>query len=611
MRVSLKDVVLVFGLVAVTAIAFAPVVDYPFIRLDDHGYVADNARVLEGPTPANLAWAWTAFEMANWHPLTWWSHMLDARIHGADAGGHHLTNLVLHIVNAVLLFVVLFRLTAARWRSVLVAALFAVHPLHVETVAWVAERKDVLGTLFGLLAVGAYVAWVRGGGTLRYVLALACFAASLAAKPMLVTLPMILLLLDYGVFDRIPSALRRAVVEKIPFLVLSAASVGLTLAAQRGAMSDVGVIPLSLRVGNALISYWRYIGKMLWPADLSVFYAYPSLEGGSAWASWQIAAALAGLIAAGALAWFSRRRWAVTGLLFYLGTLVPVIGLVQVGRQSMADRYTYVPLIGLFVIVVWGAAALCAKLGDGWPVQTGMAAVGLVLVCACSWGTRHQVGYWVDSVTLFERGLELSPDALTLHNNLGIEFAVRRDWAKAERHFLRATEIAPSGPEAYVNLGRLQAGQRRPEEAIASLSRALELVPARAESWFELGILFRQTGRAGEAAAHFREAARLKPDFVAALNQAAWLLATHVDETVRDPAEALRLAESAAGLQRDASTLDTLAAALAANGRFEDAVETATEALRFATAAGNRRKADALGERIDSYRQARPHVTLR
>jgi Flp pilus assembly protein TadD len=606
--VSLKNVLLVLGLVVVTAIAFAPVTGHPFVRLDDYGYVVDNARVLEGPTAGNLAWAWTAFEMANWHPLTWWSHMLDARIHGTDAGGHHLTNLVLHALNAVLLFAILFRLTAARWRSVVVAALFAVHPLHVETVAWVAERKDVLSTLFGLLAVGAYAAWVRGAGAWRYALALLLFAASLASKPMLVTLPMILLLLDYGVFKRIPSALRRALVEKIPFLALSGVSVGLTLAAQRGAMADVAVIPWSLRLGNAAISYWRYIAKMLWPADLSIFYTYPSLGG---WPFVQVACAVIGLVAVSVLVWRSGRRWAVTGWLFYLGTLVPVIGLVQVGRQSMADRYTYVPLIGLFVLAVWGAAALGEKLGDGRPVRAGMAVVGVALVLACTLGTRRQLGYWADSVTLFEHGLEISPDALTLHNNLGIEFAVRKDWDKAERHLVRATQIAPDGPEAYFNLGRVQAGLGRSEDAIASLRRALELYPERAESWFELGILLRRTGRAGDAVAHFREAARLKPGFIAALNQAAWLLATHVDPAVRDPAEALRLAESAARLQRDAATLDTLAAALAANGRFEEAVRTAEEALGSATATGNSRKAAALLERIESYRQERPHVTQR
>ncbi len=626
MRFDVKDAVLAAGLAAITAIAFAPVVDYPFIRLDDYGYVADNARVQAGPTLDNLAWAWSAFEMANWHPLTWWSHMVDWSIHGDDAGGHHLTNLILHIVNALLLFAVLRRITDTRWCSVWVAALFAVHPLHVETVAWIAERKDVLSTLFGLLALAAYAGWARKGGLPRYVLVLLCFVASLASKPMLVTLPLVFVLLDYGVFDRIPApyggpaarnatlkALGRSLLEKIPLLVLSIASSVLTMNAQRGALADVEGLPLAMRTGNAAISYGRYLAKTIWPTDLSIFYTYPGLEGGRGWATWQIALAVSGLVLASCAVLLLRRRWAVAAWFVYLGTLVPVIGLVQVGRQAMADRYTYVPLIGVFALVAWGAAELRSKLGGGRASRAVLAVVALGIVAASAAGARYQLGYWRDSITLFEHGLAISPNALTLHNNLGIERTLQQDWARAEEHFRRSLEIEPNGPEANFNLGRLLAGQGRPADAIDYLARSVEFEPGRSTTRFQLAIALRQTGRAAESIPHFREAARLDPGSIAALNQAAWLLATYVEESLRDPAAALGFAERAAALTNhsDAAALDTLAAALAANGRFDEAVQTAERALGIAEKQGNRPKADALRCRIAGYREGRAHITTR
>ena len=596
------DLLIALALVAIVVVAFAPVTDDPFIRLDDYGYVVDNTHIHDGPTPQALAWAWTAFEKANWHPLTWWSHMIDYRLYGADAGGHHRTNLFLHILNALVLFAVLRKITAARWRSALVAALFAVHPLHVETVAWISERKDVLSTLFGLLAIGAYAGWTRKAGLWRYATALVLFAASLASKPMLVTLPLLLLLIDYWPLQR--SLAPRLIVEKVPFLMLSALSSVLTVAAQRagGAFSDMTVLPLSMRAANAAISYWRYIARMFWPKDLSIFYTYQS------WTPGQIAAATIGLIAVTWLVFAVKRRWAVTGWLAYLGMLVPVIGLVQVGRQSMADRYTYLPLIGLFILLAWGLEELCAGRRR---VKFAVVALAMIAVAASAVGTRKQVGYWKDSVTLFEHGLQVSPESLTLHNNLGIERSVMRQWDRAEHHFVRAREIEPNSPEAYFNLGRLLVGLGRTSEAIENLERAVEIHPERAASHFHLAIALRSTGRSKDIVRHFREAARLDSTWVAALNQAAWLLATSADASVRDPAEALRLAERASRLTGygDANTLDSLSAALAASGQFEQAIETVTRAERIATAQGNSRKADTLRRRLESYRNGLPWIT--
>lgn len=614
-----QNLLIALALTAITAAAFAPVVDAPFIRLDDYGYVVDNAHIHEGPTPQALAWAWTTFEKANWHPLTWWSHMLDYGLHGADAGGHHLTNLILHMLNVLILFGVLHAISRARWRSALVAALFAVHPLHVETVAWISERKDVLSTLFGLLAIGAYAAWTREGGVRRYVTTLLLFAASLASKPMLVTLPLMFLLFDYWPLNRIPNPRDAGVLwirlrEKIPFLVLSVVSSVLTILAQRagGALSDVESVPLTLRAANASISYWRYIGKTLWPQDLSIFYTYPSLEGGAGWSTGQIVAALAGLIVVTAVfVSMSSRRWALAGWLWFLGMLVPVIGLVQVGWQAMADRYSYLPLVGLFVILAWAGGELWTRFAGRRSLRAAVAVAAVLVVGACAVGTRRQVGYWQDSITLFQHALTIAPDASTVHNNLGIELVLTRDWDRAEHHFVRARDIAPESPEAYFNLGRLLMGRGRATEAVENLKRAAEIQPGRAASHFHLGMALRQDGRPAEAVRHLREAARLEPTWVAALNQAAWLLATSSDATVRDPAAALELADRAVQLteSRDPNTLDSLAAAFAAAGRFGRAVETATLAERLATEQGNRRKADTLRRRLEAYRQGRPWVT--
>ena len=610
-----QDLLIVLALTAITVAAFAPVLDAPFIRLDDYGYVVDNTHVHE----RELGWAWTTLEKANWHPLTWWSHMLDYRLYGADAGGHHLTNLILHILNALILFGVLHRITAARWRSALVAALFAIHPLHVETVAWISERKDVLSTLFGLLAIGAYAAWTREGGARRYVTMLLLFAASLASKPMLVTLPLVFLLLDYWPLNRIPDladsgVLWKRVREKIPLAALSVASSVVTVVAQRagGALSDVENVPLTLRAANAAVSYWRYIGKTFWPQELSIFYTYPSLEGGGGWTVGQIVAALAGLVAITAVSVFmARGRWALTGWLWFLGMLVPVIGLVQVGWQSMADRYSYLPIVGLFVMLAWAGGELCAR-SDGRPsLRVALAVAALLAVAGCAIGTRRQVGYWRDSITLFEHALTIAPDSSTVHNNLGIELALTREWDRAERHFTRARDAAPNSAEAYFNLGRLLAGRGRSTEAVENLARAVELRPDRAASHFQLGLALRQDGRPAEAVRHFREAARLDPTRVAALNQAAWVLATSPDPAVRDPRAALALAERAVQLTEsgDPHTLDSLAAALAGSGDFERAIEAATLAHRLAAESGNSRKAETMQRRLEAYRQGRPWIS--
>lgn len=626
-RAPVLELGLAVVLLAITLATFAPVASYPFIRLDDPGYVVDNPHVRAGLTWAGMRWALTTYAMGNWHPVTWWSHMLDIHLFGLDAGRHHLMSLGLHGLSAVALFAMLRRLTGSRWRSAAVAALFAVHPLRLESVVWIAERKDVLGALFGWLAVLAWVAWTRRHGFGRYALALGLFALSLGAKPMLVTLPFLLLLLDYWPLERLcrrrddrPSltVLFQGAIgllpEKLPFIGLSLASATITFVAQRagGAVSDTESLPLLVRVGNAALSYLRYLGKLAWPAELSIFYSYPSPE---AWTGWLAGISLlstAGLPLTVWAAWRFRPRWVVVGWLWFLGTLVPVIGLVQVGRQAMADRYTYVPSVGIYLLVVWGAAHVARRWESRAPARLaiGLAFAGMLVATAAA--TRHQLGYWRDSVTLFSRGLEVSPAAATLHNNLGIERGLRGEMDAALHHFQRAAELAPNDPEPHFNAGRLLADRGRYAEALAPLERAAALRPDRAEPHFHLGLAWRGLGRPELARGSLRRAVQLRPNWVAALTQTAWLLATGPSAERPEVLEAITLAERAAELtgRQDPFALDTLAAAHAAAGSFEEAIAWAERSLSLLERArAEPTRVQAVRDRLEHYRRGEPFRT--
>jgi tetratricopeptide (TPR) repeat protein len=514
-----------FLLLAVaTLLAFYPALGCGFVNYDDGGYVYDNSQVKSGLTARTIAWAWSTVTFANWHPLTWLSLMLDTELFGVRPWAYHSTNLLLHLANVMLLFLLLRRLTGAIWRSFSVAALFAVHPLHVESVVWVSERKDVLSTFFGLLALLAYERYARRPGLYRYLLIVLAMALSLMAKPMLVTLPFVLLLLDYWPLRRwqpdqagaAPAGSSRSrrllalLVEKIPLLLLGAASSGVTVWAQsrRGAVQSLEQHPLSFRIANSIVSYAQYLWQTIWPMDLAVFYPFP--QGGLPF--WQVVMAGMLLLAVTgvALAWCRRYPYLLVGWLFFLGTLVPVIGLVQVGQQARADRYTYVPLIGIFLMFSWGAAVVGSSAGRR-QLLSCLAGLVLVLLVARS---NAEARVWHDSLTLWNHALKVS-ESYVAHCNRGC-FLLRQGQVKAaERDFRAALRLCPTDAESLTGLGVIfgMRGQIRESEHL--LRTALAHCPDHAEAHANLGQCLLQKGEQEEAVRQLQEALRLRRDWPA------------------------------------------------------------------------------------------------
>jgi tetratricopeptide (TPR) repeat protein len=543
-------------LASVTLAAFWPVVHNDFIKLDDRKYVTENPHVLSGLTWPNVQWAFQPGYASNWHPLTWLSHMLDVQFFGLNPGWHHLVNLVLHIANTLLLFVVLKRMADTVWRSASVAALFAVHPLHVESVAWVAERKDVLSTLFFLLTLWAYVRYTgfgnpdTGSGRAKwswYALAVSLFALGLMSKPMLMTVPGVLLLLDFWPLRRIgPGTRWRLLWEKIPFLCLSTLSGIVTLLTQaRGHNLSVG-LPLESRVANAIASYVKYLGKTIWPAHLAIFYPHPDLRYPLSyqWADSTLAVAALVLAAISVSAILRRQRqpWFAMGWFWYLGTLVPVIGIVQVGSQAMADRYTYIPLIGIFVCFVWGANEL---LGGARSGKTALVAVGIFVTAACVAVTRMQLKYWRNDLALFEHTLAVTQNNALAHYLIGLDLQEEGKLEPAMAHFRAAVEYDPDYADAHSGLGDTLYAMGRTDEAMEQYQAAIRLQPWNAQAHTGLGSILWMRGQQDEALAQFTEAVRFRPDSAQAqYNMGAALsglgrfseAAAHLSEAVRlDP----------------------------------------------------------------------------
>ena len=575
--------ILLLGLVAW---AFLPVLRNGFINFDDPEYVTANPHVQGGLTWENIRWALTTLYFGLWQPLTWVSHMVDCQCFGLRPGWHHLTNVLLHAANTMLVLVVLRRMTGALWRSALVAALFALHPLHVESVAWVAERKDVLSTFFVLMTLWAYVRYaelqslksvVRGGWSLFhppssffYLLSLLLFALGLMTKPMVVTLPLVLLLLDYWPLKRFelatlisrPALAARLLLEKLPFVLAALLTSLITLRAanRHGWLSSAAQTSIPDRLANVTLSYARYVWQAFWPADLAVYYPFPATFSVGSVAG----AALLLLGISVAAFWMARwRPYFVVGWLWYLVTLLPVIGLIQLAAYSHADRYTYVPLIGLFVSLVWGVGELASQWRRPALGCTGAAvAVGILL---CVGLTRQQLGHWQDSETLFRHALAVTKNNWMAHNNLGTALYRKGRNDEAISHFqecirlqpgyafahlnlgnalqrtgridetIRAYEaglkLKPDEAEAQYNLATLLLGKGRAEEAIGHFQQALSAKPDYAEAHNNLGTIFYQQGRVGEAIRQFQEAVRLKPDYAAARRNVDVALATQADSS--------------------------------------------------------------------------------
>ncbi len=732
------DVAVCMALALLTVVGYLPVARHDFVNFDDPDYVTENPIVQAGLTRAGVAWAFTARHSFNWHPITWLSHMLDCQLLGLEAAGHHLANLAWHVVNTCLLFLVLHRMTEAPprkatiWQCAFVAALFAVHPLHVESVAWVSERKDLLSTFFWLATMWFYWRYTRRPASrVRYALVLVSLVLGLMAKPMLVTLPFVLLLLDYWPLGRWHPAgwvagakasgrapATRMVIEKLPMFGLAVLSSAITYWAQQtgGAVQTLEARPFAGRCANAIISYAVYIGQSIRPTRLACFYPYwvndPDSRGRVI--GWLAASCvLLVTVSVVAVRESTRRPYLLVGWLWYVGTLVPVIGLVQVGDQAHADRYTYVPLIGLFIMAAWGVPELLPR--RRWNA-VALWAIGAAVV-ACSLAiTWRQVGYWRDGVTLFSRAVAvternyhaeanlgsallavgdlegakkhsaaavvLNPDFHVARLNLATVLSQQGDLAGAAENARAALANNPSLAEAQAVLAEVARRQGRPREARERLEQALKMKPRlgdRADVQFALGdvaaelgehdaaiayyeqalriapqtisaaafqrigsVRFRQNridesmvafrravaidrsdpqghallgdalvaaGQIRDALASYREALHHDPHLLVVANNLAWILATNQDPAIRNGAEAVMIAERSvrASSEPGYEQLDTLAAALAAAGRFEEAAATAQTALETAVANGKNSDAQQIRSRLARYRDRMPY----
>ncbi len=535
-RIPKKHLLLIYAALAVvTIVAFEQVRLNEFVGYDDDRYVTENPHVKAGMTPESVLWAFTTTRASNWHPLTWLSHMLDCELFGLNPYGHHLTNLLFHVANTLMLFWVFNRMTGAVWRSAFVAALFAMHPLHVESVAWVAERKDVLSGLFWMLTMAAYVRYARRPGIWRYMLVFLALCLGLMAKPMLVTLPLVLLLLDYWPLERLQwyrrseveelqegesgtvtyqrASPRRLILEKIPLFGLAAASSVITFVIQqsKGVVRSGETFPSSARISNALVCYISYITKMIYPNRLAVLYPHP----GDSLPVWKTTVCLLILVvvSAGIIYLGRRRRYLAVGWWWYLGTLVPVIGLVQVGVQAMADRYTYLPLVGIFIMIAWGAGELTAK----WRYKRiGLAVTAGIVLTTLAICTRVQLRHWRNNLALFGRTLKVTENNYVMQSNYGGAMFEEGRFDDALAQFNEALRINPKYADARRNAGIVLLRQGKIDEAIAAFAEVLSYRGDWPITHNYLGLAHAQKGEFDLAVQNYNAALQLKPNYVEA-----------------------------------------------------------------------------------------------
>jgi Flp pilus assembly protein TadD len=559
------------AIAAVTAAVFWPTLGFDFVSWDDPWYVTSNPHVARGLTWPGVAWAFTSAGDFYWHPLTWMSHMLDVSLVGMNAGGHHLTSLLLHLAATLMLFAVLRGITGSMWRSALVAALFGVHPLRVESVAWVAERKDVLSACFFMLTLAAHAWYVRRPGVWRYAAVVVAFALGLMAKPMIVTLPVVLLLLDVWPLGR-REPIGRLVVEKLPLVAIGLAVGALTWIMQRnvGAVGTLEALPLWWRAANAVVSYWVYLGQMLVPVGLAAFYPYPP-DPPAPWLVFTAAAALCAAVI-GASMTLKRHPYVFVGVLWSLVMLVPVIGLFQAGDQLRADRFTYLPLAGVFILLAWSMPAVTGSRAQArW-----LGAMAALVVIAYGAAARAQVAHWQNSTTLWTRALAVTTGNHRAHTGLGDALTQQGQLVEAERHYREAVRLAPAGADYRHALGANLLRQGRTDEAGAAFSAAVKLNPRHADARVGLGAVLARQGRATEAIAHYREALLIAPSNAMAHNNLglALLGVDRPEDAAAAFGEAVRLDP------RFGQAYIGLAAALNRLGRVAEARAALEQALR-------------------------------
>ena len=638
-------------LIALIWIVFGQTLGHDFVNYDDKTYVYSNPLVSAGLSGHGLAKAFVDVQTNNWHPLTLISHMIDCQLFQLKPGGHHFTNVLLHSIAAVLLFVWLNGVTGSIWRSGFVTALFAIHPLRVESVAWIAERKDVLSAVFFFSTLLAYARYAKARSVGRYLMMSILFACGLMSKPMLVTTPVVLLLLDYWPLQRLADlkSLRLVVIEKLPLVALSIASSIVTYVLQEHSMSSIPQLPLAWRLENAVVSYVIYIGQVFWPAGLAVFYPHPE----DTRALWQVAGAGALLICVTWVIYILRRTrpYLLVGWLWYLVMMLPVIGIVEVGLQGHADRYTYLSHIGIFVALTWLLADFALSLRVRKEILGAAGAIVLVAFAACSW---KQTTYWRNSATLWMRTLAVTENndvALTnfanwfaergeldealsyfqaalavhshmsghehynltlaaIHSSVGAVLVRKDRVEEAVAHFQRAIELRPNYPDAHYNLGVVFGRRNDVDGAIAQFRTILSLYPNDSNSNAALADALVHKGSFREAIAHYEIALKSDPNSAFALNNLSWLLSTNPDDSVRNGPRAVELALRLNRIanQTSPSILRTLAAAYAEAGLFEKAAEAARAGADLAHVQGLHSFAARLGREIDLYRQ---HLPLR
>jgi tetratricopeptide (TPR) repeat protein len=653
-------IIIYLFLIAISLVVFGQTLRYDFVNFDDDLYVYKAPAIQAGLTVKGLSLAFTSPHARNWHPLTTISHMLDCQLYGLKASGHHATNVLLHTIAVLLLFRVLWQMTGAVWKSATVAALFAVHPLHVESVAWVSERKDVLSAVFFLLMLGAYFRYTRARSVTRYLAVAVLFVAGLMSKPMLVSAPVILLLLDYWPLRRFEQlsltkerakALKSAdqwrvrrdlFLEKVPLLAISAGSCVITFILQKRATGAIPPLPFLWRIENAVVTYVIYVWETLWPARLAVFYPHPN----DTLTIWEILLTIGLLLAMTIAAIIFRRKgpYLFFGWFWYIGMLLPVIGLVQVGEQGHADRYTYLPHIGLFVLAVWLVADVTAASQRRLRVAVASA---VIIIVVLGWAAFIQTSYWLNSETLWTHALAVTSNNDVAHNNLGYLCADRGELDKAISHFETALRIRSSKRDPHysvgsafvqVNLADALSRKGQPDEAIVHYDEAIKSQPNYADAYYNRGNSLFAEGRIDEAMADWEKTLQIRPDdadahtclgnallrrgsvkdAVAQYENAialapedphsrinmAWVLATAPDASIRDGIKAVEFAQQAMKLSggNDPKLLRTLAAAYAESGRFSEAITTARQAMMTATVQGKAGLAHVLYGDVELYR---------
>jgi tetratricopeptide (TPR) repeat protein len=642
-------------LLLVTLVVYLPATSYQFISFDDPDYVTENPFVTAGLTWTGVKWAFAGAHASNWHPLTWLSHMFDCDVFRLNPAGPHLVNILFHSMNAALLFALLFRLTAKLWPSALVAALFAWHPLHVESVAWISERKDVLSTFFTLLTLLAYARHAENKQkstltspffylwppTVDYVLALIFFTMALLSKAMPVTLPLVMWLLDFWPLKRLPTdeggwrSAWRLFLEKLPFLALSFIVCIVTLLAQHHAESSLAKIPFSLRMENAVIAYTSYLGKMIWPMNLAFFYPYHGT-----FPTFIFLASAGILIGISVIVWLERkiRPWLMVGWFWFLVTLVPVIGIVQVGGQAMADRYTYFPLVGIFVAASFSVSALAEQFTF---FKKGLVAVAILALGGCAFLAEKQLPFWHDEEALSSHALAVEESEVA-HITLGATLRKQNLRTEAMHHYIMALRINPESVLANVNIAGMLDETNRSELAAAYYQRAIEkntwcpmaneyygvflvkqkkfpeaekqfataaqLDPTAATPHFSMARLLLDQGNDIEALKQLRQAVKLEPNNLEILVLIVGILAADENPLVRNGTEAHEFAERAVKLtnRRQPAVLDVLAMSCAELGRFDEAGQIQQQTIKLATAMGQEGDVPKLQKRLEYYQKHQP-----